>query len=326
MSRLRAALAMDPHLGAELFGAEWTRLASIVDLDPDVISDFGDGTALADVDVLLAGWGCPFIGADLLDGAPRLRAVLFAGGSASAVLDVREAARRRIAFTNAGEGNAQAVAEYTFAMIVLAAKRARYAERIYRERRTYVDREAELRDTGGYGRTIGLIGASRIGRRVARLLAQTDMRVLVSDPYAAMDEVAALGAVHTDLPRLLAESDVVSIHAPATSETDGMIGAVELDLLRDGATLINTARGSLIDHEALRAHLRAGRIDAVLDVTVPEPLRPDDELWALPNVTITPHIAGATGNELRRLGRDVVDELERFARGEAFVTVERVLL
>lgn len=327
-ARPRAIVAMNPPALAEnLFGPHRARLSSLVDVPAEVLTEFASdraSTLLRDAEILLAGWGCPRIDRAMLDRMPHLGAVVFAGGAAAAVLDTVEAARRGIAFTNAGEGNAQAVAEYTAATIVLAGKRARYAEQIYREGRAFVDREADLLDTGNFGRTVGLIGASRIGRRVAQLLLATDLRVLIYDPYASEEEVVSLGGLKVSLDELLAASDIVSLHAPATAETERMIGDHELSIMRDGAVLINTARGSLIDHDALRTHLRSGRIDAILDVTEPEPLAADDELWILPNVTLTPHIAGATGNELHRLGRDVIDEVARFVAGEAFIGLERV--
>lgn len=326
--RPRAVIAMNPPaLADNLFGPHRARLAALVDVRGDVLTEFDSDharTLLADAEILLAGWGCPQVDGAVLERMPRLAAVVFAGGAAGAVLDTVEAVRRGIVFTNAGEGNAQAVAEYTVATIVLAGKRARYAEQIYRRGRAFVDREAELVDTGNFGRTVGLVGASRIGRRVAQLLMPTDVRVLVYDPYVSAEEVHELGAQKVALDELLAASDIVSLHAPASAETDHMIGRREFALMRDGAVIINTARGSLIDHEAMRPHVRDGRIDAILDVTEPEPLPADDELWSLPNVTLTPHIAGATGNELHRLGRDVVDEVARYVAGEAFIGFERV--
>ena len=316
-----------PALAENLFGPHWRRIHELVDLDGSVITDFADPRdreRLAEAEVVLAGWGCPYIDADLLDAMPKLGALVFAGGAASSVLDTAEATRRGIAFTNAGDANAQAVAEYTAATILLAGKRVGFAERLYRHRRAFVDRELEFADTGNYERTVGLIGASRIGRRVAHLLVPTDLHVLIYDPYASESEVVALGAEKVELDVLLAGSDIVSLHAPASPETERMLGAGELALLRDGAVIINTARGALIDHDALRVHLRAGRIEAILDVTDPEPLAPDDELWTLPNVNLTPHLAGATGNELHRLGRDIVDELARYIAGEPFHAVEQV--
>lgn len=94
-----------------------------------------------------------------------------------------------------------------------------------------------------------------------------------------------------------------------------MLGATELALMRDRSTLINTARGALVDTVALEAECNAGRLNAILDVTEPEPLPPDSPLYDLPNVVVTPHIAGSQGNETRRMSRKVLDELERFARG-----------
>ncbi|MBE1879025.1 hydroxyacid dehydrogenase [Myceligenerans pegani] len=316
--RPRVALAMRPAaLADDLFAGLWPELDSLADLTPGVVTEWdGDAVAvLADTEVLLTGWGCPRVTRDLLARAPRLRAVIHAGGGAAAVVDAEAAAERGIELSDAGDKNAVPVAEYTFAMIVLAGKRARYAERLYRDRRAFIDREAELRDTGGYGRVVGLVGASRIGRRVALLLAGTDLDVLVHDPYLSAAHAAALGVRRCDLAELMSASDIVSLHAPVTSQTVGMVDAAMLGRMRDGATLINTARGDLVDHVALLEHLRPGRIDAVLDVTVPEPLPPDHELWSLPNVVLTPHIAGATGNELARLGRHLLDELRRLRDG-----------
>lgn len=313
--RLQLTFAMQPPALAEaLFATSAQRLAAIGDVEHEVVAEIDSGAArrlLPETDVLIAGWGAPFLEAATLDSMPNLQAVLYAGGTASAVLDLEEASRREIRWADAGDANAKGVAEYTFATIVMANKRASYAERLYRTQRKQIDREATLSDSGSFDSVIGLVGASRIGRRVAELLKQTDMRVLIYDPYASRDEIGTLGAEKAGLDELLAASDVVSIHAPELPETRRMIGGRELALMRDGATLINTARGSLVDHDALLDHLRAGRLHAILDVTDPEPLPHDAELWELPNVTLTPHIAGATGNELHRMGDALVTALER---------------
>lgn len=328
MRRPTATLAMrPPALADDIFGPHRERLDVLVDLAPEVLTETDSLTArkvLAGTEVLLAGWGCPALDESVLGAMPALRAVIFAGGAAGSVLDTAAAVRRGISFTNTGEGNAQAVAEFTLAAILLAGKRATYAESLYRTRRTLIDREIELRDSGNYARTVGLVGFSRTGRRVARMLSATELDVLVYDPYAGDDEVRALGGRRVGLRELLASSDVVSLHAPATEETRHMIGRDEFGLMRDGATLINTARGALVDHGALRTELRTGRLSAVLDVTEPEPLDPADELWDLPNVTLTPHIAGATGTELHRFGRDVLAELDNFVHGRPFGVQEPV--
>jgi phosphoglycerate dehydrogenase-like enzyme len=151
---------------------------------------------------------------------------------------------------------------------------------------------------------------------VLRLLAPFDLRPLLADPYVTAADAAELGAELVELPDLFRRSDVVSVHAPALPETRGLVSAALLALLPDGATLINTARGALIDEYALIAQLRTGRISAVLDVTEPEPPAVDSPLWQLPNVLLTPHAAGALGTELFRLGTCAADELARFAAGE----------
>jgi phosphoglycerate dehydrogenase-like enzyme len=121
-----------------------------------------------------------------------------------------------------------------------------------------------------------------------------------------------------ELDELCARSHVVTLHAPALPSTRHMIDAARLALLRDGATLVNTARGVLVDTDALTAELLTGRISAVLDHTDPERLPDESPLYTLPNVFMTPHIAGSVGNELARLGAAAVAEIERFAVGEPF--------
>ena len=168
------------------------------------------------------------------------------------------------------------------------------------------------------GRTIGVVGFSRIGRRVVSLLQQLDSAtVLVADPYADPYEVAAAGARLVPLDELLPRVDVLSIHAPALPSTRHMIGAEQLARLRRNATVINTARGSLIDTAALERECAAGRLHAILDVTDPEPLPADSVLYDLPNVMLTPHVAGSLGSEIHRMTDAALDELERFVRGEA---------
>ncbi|MER6002837.1 NAD(P)-dependent oxidoreductase [Nonomuraea angiospora] len=141
-------------------------------------------------------------------------------------------------------------------------------------------------------------------------LSRHDFEIRLYDPYATAASVPRLG-----LEELLATSDIVSLHAPATPETHHLLDRDRLALLADGAVLINTAQGSLIDTEALIDELRTGRISAVIDVTTPEPLPAHSALFELPNVFLTPHIAGSQGNELARMGAAVADELERLVTG-----------
>ena len=150
------------------------------------------------------------------------------------------------------------------------------------------------------------------------LLRSVDFAVLLYDPYVGADEAAALGARPVELDALLAAADVVSLHAPALPSTQHLLDRRRLALMRDGAVLINTARGALVDGDALTTELVSGRLDAVIDTTEPEILPADSPLYDLPNVLLTPHIAGALGRETERLGAHAVAEIERFARGEPF--------
>jgi phosphoglycerate dehydrogenase-like enzyme len=143
------------------------------------------------------------------------------------------------------------------------------------------------------GATVGLVSASSVARHVIRLLEAYNCRVLVYDPFLTQAQAHDLGVESVGLDELFASSDIVSIHAPSLPSTKNMIGERQLKSLRDGATLVNTARGSVIDHDALLNECREGRIIAALDVTTPEPLPPDSEFWNLPNVILTPHISGS---------------------------------
>lgn len=326
-SRPAAAIALEPaDLVDRLFSEHlWSRLASVVQVDRSaILTDLGSSPArdrLATVDVLITGWGCDPIDDRVLDAAPRLRAIVHAGGAVSAQLGP-QAAHRGIALSNAGAANAIPVAEYTLAMILLANKAAFRAQRDYRARQRLNDRLAEFAEVGNLAKVVGIVSASRIGRRVIELLEPFDLDVVVTDPLLTDGEAAALGLRRVPLDELLRTSDVVSLHPPVLPTTTGMIGAGELALLRDGATLINTSRGVIVDQDALVAELATGRIEAVLDVTEPDVLPAGHPLYTLPNVVLTPHIAGSLGTELHRLGSHVVDELARFARGDPFAYAE----
>lgn len=322
--RPRTVLVMSPGLLDEVFPPPVrVRLEETADLlQPSVISEFRspDATAaLSAAEVLLTGWGCPPVDAALLDRAPGLRAVIHAAGTVKTFLSPA-AFDRGIIVSSAASANAVPVAEFTLAAIIMGAKRVFPLAGLYRARRTHrtgadLDRQHWL---GTHGLTVGVVGASRIGRRVIELLRVLDAEVLLYDPYVDATEAELLGVTPVDLDTLVATSDVVTVHAPDTPETRGVIDARRIGLMRPGTLLVNTARGPLVDTEALTAHLVSGRLDAVLDVTSPEPLPAGHPLWDLSNVFLTPHLAGAQGNEVGRLGALAVDELARYAQGEPF--------
>jgi len=316
-------LAMAPALTPALFApAHHARLAALAEVpDPTPLTRFDDERAaalLARAEILLSGWGSPRIDASVLDRAPRLAAIIHAAGTVKGHVDPL-CFERGVRVSSAAAANAVPVAEFTLAAILLAGKRAFRLQRRYAAVRNYRLWWNEVPPIGNYQKVVGIVGASRIGRLVLQHLRAFDFTVLVADPYLSAADATALGAQKVELDELLRRADVVSLHAPSLPETQHLLDARRLALLRDGTVLINTARGALVDGDALRQELVAGRIDAVIDTTDPEILPVDSPLYELPNVFLTPHIAGAMGTETQRMATLALDEIERFANGEPLV-------
>ncbi|MGI5339331.1 hydroxyacid dehydrogenase [Streptomyces sp. CA-181903] len=277
--------------------------------------------SLAEADVVVTGWGTSLVLDEAtLATAPGLRALVHTGGSVRRIV-TPAVWERGLTVSSAADTNAGPVAEFAYAQITLAAKKALGAAAGYRAGRwpTFGARE------GADGRTVGVVGASRIGRRVLSRLrgSEAGYRVLLYDPYVSAEDAKRLGVELTDIHTLCATSSIVTLHAPELPETRRLLNAEHLALLPDGATVVNTARGALIDTDALVRECASGRLDAFLDVTDPEPLPAGHPLFSLPNVFLTPHIAGCQGDEVRRLGTFAVEEVGRLARGEPLVGVVR---
>ncbi|UYO01307.1 MAG: hydroxyacid dehydrogenase [Devosia sp.] len=321
MMRPHLIFAFDPDKTEHVFPPETLeRLGrSCTILSPDPLASFASPEArqlLSEANVLVSGWGCPRLSPEVLRAAPSLQLIAHAAGTVKYTIDPYAYAAG-IRVTHAAEANAVPVAEFTLAAILFANKRVFELRDLYRAdptRRT----ASQLMDQpiGNFRRTVGLIGASRIGRKVASLLTGFDVNVLLYDPFVEAGDPIAKEAELVDLDTLMARSDVVSVHAPSLPSTWRMIGAAQLGRMKDGAAFINTARGVLVDEAALVAELQSGRIQAVIDVTDPEIPPQDSPLFSLPNVFLTPHVAGAIGTERARLGLMVVEEIERYARSE----------
>lgn len=315
--RPNAVLAMSADVAERVFAPDIReRLLRSVELAPALLTGSLTGpgalAVLADAEILVTGWNCPPVTAEVLAHAPRLRVLVHAAGSVKPV--VTDALwDRGVVVSSAADANAGPVVAYTLAAITFAAKGALPTAAGYAAGwPPFTER------TGADARTIGIIGASRIGRGVIAALRASDAgwRVLLSDPYVTLEEAAGLGVELVDLSELCRRSSIVSVHAPQLPQTRGMVSEDMLKLIPDGGTLINTARGALIDTEALARECGARRLNAFLDVTDPEPLPAGHPLLTLPNVLVTPHVAGAQGSEVRRLGEFAVREVERFVRGE----------
>jgi phosphoglycerate dehydrogenase-like enzyme len=273
------------------------------------------------VSVLVTGWGTPSIGAAAVERLPNLGLVAHAAGTVKAMV-TPELYRAGVTVTSAADANAVPVAEFTLAAVVMVTKQVFRIRDAHRSARgtewaaQLLDWTLDARDMGNRGRTIGLVGASRIGRLVARGLRGFDCQTLIHDPYLAAGDAAELGASKVELGELCSRSDIVSLHAPDLPSTRRMIGAEHLALMRNGAWLINTARGALLDTAAATGEAESGRLNLFLDTTDPEPLPEDSPLYDLPNVVLTPHIAGSLGSEIARMGDAAVTEVERFVAGE----------
>lgn len=315
--RPRILLAMmDGMLGYALTERHLAELSDVGDLlAEEAVSDFADprfAEAMADVEVLVGHWGCPTLDAASLEAMPRLEMFAYAAGTVK--WQVTEAVwRRGLLVTSAAAANAVPVAEFAAAAIVLANKGICWLSA--QERDPSVRVGIDPASVGNYAKRVGLVGASHVGRLTRELLRPYDLEIAFADPFLDPEEAELLGAYKLDLDELCSWCDVLSIHAPDMPSTRGMIGAPQLALLRDGTPIVNTARGALIDPAALEAELVSGRLQAILDVTDPEPLPEDSVLRRLPNVILTPHIAGAIGAETVRLGDLAVEEVRRFAAG-----------
>ena len=231
-------------------------------------------------------------------------------------LGIEELRPRGIAVANTPGVLSAATADLTFALIL--AVRRRVVEGDARVRRgewrgSWADGFLAEELTGS---TLGIIGLGRIGQAVARRAQGFELRVLYAQRTRAETDLGEF----RELDELLAESDLVTVHAPLTPETRGLLDARRLALMRDGAAVVNTARGEIVDESALAAELVSGRLRAGLDVFTHEPHVPE-ELLELPNVVLTPHLGSATRQTREAMTRLVVDNVLAFERGEPLVSL-----
>ena len=268
---------------------------------------------LRDVEVIFSGWTPPAFDDAFLDRSPRLRAIFYAAGA----MNASAAGRRGIVVTTAHQANSKPVAEYTLATILFSLKHGWRLAREARDHRTY---KATDRDSvpGTFGTTVGLVGMGAVSRLLLPLLKPFDLNVVAYDPALSSSEAARLGVERVGLAEVFDRSHVVSLHAAQNPETRGLIGLKHFALMREGATFINTARGGIVrESDLIAVAARRPDLQFILDVTDPvEPPVRESPLYTLPNVVLTPHLAGSAGGECRRLGECMVEELRRYVRGE----------
>jgi phosphoglycerate dehydrogenase-like enzyme len=273
---------------------------------------------LAEADACITSWGVAQLDADVMAAAPRLKAMAHMGSSTKRFVSEAFWARG-MHLTSAGITLARSVAETTLGLMLVGQKQIWPLGQHVRDggwRDSPVWDRWYSREL--YRKQVGIVGASNVGRHVIRLLEPYDTTILLYDPFVSVEEAEELGVIKVELNELLTRADVVSLHAPANEHTYHMLNAEGLALMKDDALLVNTGRGSLIDEQALIKELGKGRFFAFLDVTDPEPPAPDSPLRTLPNVVVTPHIAGCIEN-CNHMGELAVEELRRFFAGEPAV-------
>ncbi len=254
----------------------------------------------------------------LLKRCPSLKAVIKHGiGVDNIDIDAATQHGAIVANTPAGP-NAPSVAEGAVALILATMRKLRERHEAVLDNR-FMESRNGLVTNALWGKTVGLVGFGQIGRIAGRICARGfDCKVLAFDPWAPADVFEAEGVKRVDaLDDLLREADVVSVHAPLTPETRGLIGARELESMKRDAIIVNTARGGIIDEDALAAALAGGVIaGAGIDVFADEPPAPDAPLLAAPNLVLTPHVAGMSQDSLRELGMAVATAVEEAADGQ----------
>jgi len=254
------------------------------------------------------------VDAAMVDLLPDLKLVANYGVGYDGI-DVAACQARGVAVTNTPGVLDAATADLTFALILAVRRRVVEGDRYVRAGKWGSGwAEPFLLGDEVSGATLGIVGLGRIGQAVARRARGFDMRFLYAQRHES-GAAADLGAERREVDELLAEADIVTLHVPLTDETRELIDARRLGLLRDGACLVNTSRGGIVEEPALVAELVAGRIRAGLDVYAEEPDVPQ-ELIELSNVVLTPHIGSATGKTREAMTRVLVDNILAFERGE----------
>jgi D-3-phosphoglycerate dehydrogenase len=270
------------------------------------------------VEALIVCHGSPFIDASVLDAATSLRFIGELEGDRFANrIDTAACAERGVRVVDTTHGSSLPVAEWALGLMLIGLRNA--AEQ-YRRLIAGEEYQRSMDDPGFRigeltGQTVGLIGLGHIGRRLIELLQPFHCRVLVHDPYVPKEVALAVGAQLTSLEHVMADANVVVCCAPLTPRTQRMIGAAQLDLLKPDSVFVNVSRGAIVDPDALIARARRADIRVSLDVFDPEPIPPASPIRDLPNVFLSPHIAGVTAACRPRFFSFMVDELERFFGG-----------
>jgi len=268
--------------------------------------------AIADADIYV-GW----LDGSIFAQAERLRWIQSPSSGVNHYLAIPELVESDVLLTSASGTHAACLAESTLGMILAFTRGIRDAVS-YQQKHEWAGRAIRAKLVELTGSTLGIVGLGHVGCALAERAQAFGMHVVAVDLYAELKPACVDELSHVDhLEALLRASDYVVVTVPYTAETEGMIGAEELALMKPSAMIVGISRGGIIDQEALAEALREGRVAvAALDVTRPEPLPADSDLWDVENLLIMPHVAGGTQFEGQHVLEILTENLERFLRGD----------
>jgi phosphoglycerate dehydrogenase-like enzyme len=255
-------------------------------------------------------------GPELYKMAPKLKLIQLISAGYDR-LDVSAAKAAGVPVANNGGANSVAVAEHTMMLILAAYRRLAWMHNNVTAGKWRIGDLGQNLTYELEGKTVGIVGLGRIGKKVARRLQGFDTRIVYHDVLRlSEDQEDALGVRFVLLPELLRTADVVTLHVPLNGATRNLMGAREFAMMKDSAIVVNTCRGPVVDEDALHKALTTGQIAAAgLDVMMQEPPRPDHPLFKLDNVIITPHMAGPTWDNWPKAFRNAFDNIQRVAAG-----------
>ncbi len=273
-------------------------------------------------DFIMAGWAK--VPAKMIEDAPQLK-LIHKWGAGYEKIDLAAAKKKGIPVAITAGSNSGPVAEHAIALMLAVYRRIPYVDRSLREGKWLkqdmrsVCRQLERK-------TVGLLGLGHIGRLVARKLRGFDVKLIYYDAVRASEEAEkALSITFVPFDQLLAQSDIISVHVPLLESTRGMINAAAIAMMKDGAVIINTSRGGVIDEQALYLALKSGKLfGAGLDTHTVEPPPADNPLYALDNIVVTPHTGAVVVDNVANVTIHVFENMQRFLRGEALPTEDRV--
>lgn len=320
MTKPRSIFILDDQYFSKIYSAQQIEAVREITLNDGQLHTvemiLSDSDSYADVEIIFSGWGCPDLDEAFLAALPALRAIFYGAGSVKSLV-TNAFWNRDIVLTSSYGVNAVPVAEYTVSAINLSLKYFWHYAQAIRDGGELIYREHV---PGFYrGSKVGIISLGAIGRLVCEGLKQHQVDVFAYDPVVGGDVFDTCGAAQvSSLEWLFRECDVVSLHAPWIPETEGMVTYEMLASMKPRATFINTSRGMLVDEKGMVQALKERPdLHVVLDVIQDESDYQGSRIAKLPNVTMTPHVAGSTGRECHRMGQLAIDECVRYLRGES---------